>query len=59
MYKNLIFTIVGMILIGVAFVDVSAAVLTLTLAVTGSVVALIGLWGLSEEPEANSYHLFD
>ena len=59
MYKNLLFTITGLVFIAVAFVDVSAFTLTLTLIVGGSIVALCGLWDLSEEPDINRYHLFD
>ena len=59
MFKNIIYTITGLVFIAVAFVEVSAFVLTLTLVIGGSIVALFGLWDLSEEQDVNRYHLFE
>lgn len=59
MYKNILYTITGLVFIAVAFVEVSAFMLTLTLVVGGSIVTLFGLWDLSEEQDVNRYHLFE
>lgn len=51
MYKNLINTLLGVVVIGVAFLNLSAATLMWTLGIVGAIITFANLWSLLVEQD--------
>ncbi len=51
MWKNYINGILGIVLVAIAFLDLSGTTLTWTLGITGALIAILGFWGGTETSE--------
>ena len=49
MIQNWVNAVLGLVVIGVAFMGFSAATLTWTLVVVGAAIAIVGFWGATAE----------
>jgi len=52
MYKNWINSLLGLVIVAVAFMDLSAVTMMWTLSIAGSVIALSNLWSLFVEQDS-------
>jgi hypothetical protein len=55
MYKNWINGILGLVVVGVSFMNVSSTTLTWTLVVVGAIIALNSLWGAVTSQDDRSH----
>lgn len=55
MYKNWINAILGIVIIGVAFMEVSASTLTWILAITGAIVAIDSFWSIVASDDVGTH----
>jgi hypothetical protein len=53
MYKKWINVVLGLVIIGVAFMDLSTVTMVWILSISGTVIALSGLWDLLIENEVD------
>jgi hypothetical protein len=51
MYKNWINAVLGLVVIGVAFMDLSTVTMVWILGISGAVIALSNLWSLLVDPD--------
>ena len=52
MYKNWINALLGLVVIGVAFMDVSASSLVWILSIAGAIITINSLWSLLDSQES-------